>query len=337
MVDLAGFNNKKERILSQIRVRGPSLPVQIARSIDVDGIFAGAFLSELFAEKKIKMSNMKVGSSPLYYIEGQENMLENFIEHLNIREKEAFFLLKKEKILNDESLTPVMRVALRAIKDFAIPIRVRANGDSKLFWKYFLLDNANAKELLEDSIGIDKKIEKETKKETDIKAKEESAEKTEELKEEKDSAKTDYEIAEKTKEEVKNKKKEKISKEVTPTVQEFINVKKKSEKNVKENEFGKKIKDYLSGKDIEILDIYFDKKKEFIARVRTDIIFGKQEYYLIAKDKKNVSDNDLSIALQAAQGKKMPALVISPGILNKKALEHLKDWGNLVKWEKVKL
>jgi hypothetical protein len=31
----------------------------------------------------------------------------------------------------------------------------------------------------------------------------------------------------------------------------------------------------------------------------------------------------------------MPALVLSPGELNKKALAHLKEWQNLIKFEKV--
>ena len=66
------------------------------------------------------------------------------------------------------------------------------------------------------------------------------------------------------------------------------------------------------------------------------MVFGKQEMLLIARDKKSISDNDLTLALQKAQVLKMPAFVISPGELSKKAKEYLVDWGNLVKWEKVK-
>ena len=124
------FGRDKEKIISLVKVRGPSLPVQIARGIGVEPIFAAAFLSEIYGEKKLKMTSMRVGSSPLYYLEGQESMLENFIEYLNSREKEAFLLLKRENILADDSQEPVMRVALRAIKDFAIPIKVKINEDT---------------------------------------------------------------------------------------------------------------------------------------------------------------------------------------------------------------
>ena len=56
---------------------------------------------------------------------------------------------------------------------------------------------------------------------------------------------------------------------------------------------------------------------------------------MIAKDKKNVSDNDLTVALQKAQSEKMPAIVMSLKELNKKGKEYVSQWGNLVKFEKM--
>ena len=85
-----------------------------------------------------------------------------------------------------------------------------------------------------------------------------------------------------------------------------------------------------------MLEVLGDKKREFEARVRVDSLFGKQEYLLIAKDKKSVSDNDLAVAVQKAQSKRVLGLVMAPGELNKKGREHLKDWGNLVRWERLK-
>src|SRR3989344_5056493 len=82
MVNLEEGSRKKEVILSSIKMRGPSLPVQVARVLEVEPLFASAFLSELKDEQKIKVSNLRVGSSPLYFIDGQEGMLENFVLHL---------------------------------------------------------------------------------------------------------------------------------------------------------------------------------------------------------------------------------------------------------------
>jgi len=85
----------KGNILSILKQRGPSLPVHIARETSLSILFASAFLSELLSERKIKISNMRVGSSPIYYILGQENQLENFSLHLNNKEKEAFTIFAK--------------------------------------------------------------------------------------------------------------------------------------------------------------------------------------------------------------------------------------------------
>lgn len=123
----------KEKIVSIFERRGPLLPVHIAKEIGLSILFTSAFLSELLSENKIKMSNMRVGNSPIYFISNQENMLENFSEHLKSKEKEAFLLIKEKKFLKDSEQEPAIRVALRAIKDFAIPFR----ENEEIYWRYF--------------------------------------------------------------------------------------------------------------------------------------------------------------------------------------------------------
>ena len=85
-VDMQKLIQNKETIISTNQSKGPSLPVQVAREANLSLLFASAYLSELYNEQKIKMSQMKVCSSPLYYIQGQEAMLENFIQYLNHKE-----------------------------------------------------------------------------------------------------------------------------------------------------------------------------------------------------------------------------------------------------------
>lgn len=122
----------KEKIISFIKINGPSLPVHIAGYIGMTMLFTSAFLSELLSEKKLKISNMKVGSSPLYLLFGQEGQLEKYSQHLKSREKDAFTLLKEKEILKDTEQEPAIKVALRAIKDFAIPIQ----KNNELYWRY---------------------------------------------------------------------------------------------------------------------------------------------------------------------------------------------------------
>ncbi len=128
----------KDKIMSVFKRRGPSLPVHIAKESELTILFASAFMSELISEGLVKISVMKIGSSPIYFLPGQEHMLENFSEHLRSKEKEAFDLLKERKFLKDSEQEPAIRVALRAIRDFAIPITRNGEG----YWKYFKVDDS---------------------------------------------------------------------------------------------------------------------------------------------------------------------------------------------------
>jgi len=128
--DTSGIKNK---IIFILRKNGPSLPVHIAREIESSTLFTSAFLSELASEKRIKISHMKVGNSPLYYLLGQEQLLEKFSHYLKSKEKEAFELLKEKKFIKDSEQDPAIRVALREIKDFAVPFK----KDEEIIWRFF--------------------------------------------------------------------------------------------------------------------------------------------------------------------------------------------------------
>src|SRR3989344_2611644 len=123
----------KEKIMGILRRNGPSLPVHVANGTGLSLLFSGAFLSELYSDKKIRISSMKVGSSPIYYLPEHESSLEKYSQHLKSREKDAFTLLRDKRFLKDTELEPAMRVALRAIKDFAIPFE----NEKELYWRYF--------------------------------------------------------------------------------------------------------------------------------------------------------------------------------------------------------
>ena len=123
----------KDKIIEAIKRKGPILPVHIANEMRLSMLFASAFLADLLANKEIKMSYMKVGNTPIYFIAGQESQLENYAEHLKSREKDTFLLLKEKKFLEDKKQEPAIRVALREIKDFAIPFQKQ----EKIIWRYF--------------------------------------------------------------------------------------------------------------------------------------------------------------------------------------------------------
>lgn len=367
MTDIEKVNQIKERILSLIRVKGPSLPIPIARAINISPLFTSAFLSELFSEKKIFMSNMKVGSSSVYFIPGQESQIENFIEHLNIREREAVLLLKSRKLLEDEALTPVTRVALRSTKDFAIPIRIKIDGETRLFWKYFLIQDSEIGSLIQESLVKNQPLQLDTNKSTKEEKQEQKREEKQIIKpietkkeaipenkmqdinidvKEVKEIKTikegnTKEIIKELREDIKTTENNEIEEtaQIDKPKQEPLETKKKPKKQTdknKESDFTKKVKTYLLAKDIEILEIKEEKKKDFSAKVRIDEKFGKQEYFLIVKDKKKVNEFDLALALQKAQQERMPSLIMAPGDLDKKAQEEIVLWKNIVKFHKIK-
>jgi len=152
----------KEEIKNYIKEKGPSLPSEIAKMIGKELLITNAILSEMVDEKILKVSNMKIGSSPLYFLEGQEPMLENYVEYLSEIEKETIKLLKENKILDNSQLIPSVKLALTQLQDFAIPLKIKISGEEKIIWKYFLVKDNEVKSLLKGKI---EKIEKKRKKE----------------------------------------------------------------------------------------------------------------------------------------------------------------------------
>ncbi|NCN98742.1 hypothetical protein COU62_00115 [Candidatus Pacearchaeota archaeon CG10_big_fil_rev_8_21_14_0_10_35_219] len=301
MPDVQKVVETKDKIMSTIKEKGPTYPARIARDAGLSPLFTSAFLSELVKERKLKLSNMKVGSSPIYYIEGQEEQLADFAEYLNHKEREAFETLKKQEILKDDDQQPAIRVALRKLKDFAIPVQVRIDGESQLFWRYFQFPDSQTRGKIRDLLSPSQ-TPQEPKPQKPI---------------------------------TKEKPKTENAEEKPTQTQETIIKPRKPKQTT--SEFAESIKDYLAAKDVEVLEELSVKKKEFQAKVRTDTLFGKQEYLLTAKDKKKISQDDLTIATQNAQGKRMQALFLTPGQLDTKAKDYLEAWRNIIKFEKIKI
>ena len=134
-------NEIKDRIISVLKSKGPSLPVHIAGEIKTTILFSSAFLGELVSEKRVRMSHMRVGSSPLYFLPGQESFLEKFHEHLKSKEKDAFLLLREKRFLADSAQQPAIRVALRELRDFALPFK---KGE-EIIWRFFSVPESEFK------------------------------------------------------------------------------------------------------------------------------------------------------------------------------------------------
>ena len=358
-------SHTREKILSILRMKGPNIPVHIAQETGLSMLFASAFLSELLSDKLIKMSHMRVGNSPIYFIQGQESQLEKFSNYLKSKEKDAFILIQDRKFLKDSEQTPAIRVALRGIKDFAFPFR----RNNEIFWRYLTASESEFKNDIKpieehkyieakpkpfdqrereigDKIIKDIKIEdiEEIRKDKEKLEKKEEIEKEveEEIKEEEY---IELPLPEKIKEEKKTeekeerlpeKKKEKSAREKEE--KQKPKTKAKPEKTVKkkgaqkqDDKFFDKIKEFLSKETIEIVNIESFNKNEILLRIKSE----GTEKLLVAYNKKKILDTDIINANKKASKLNLKYLILSMGEPSKKLSSLIESAQNLEKIEKI--
>jgi len=139
----------QDKILNFLKVTGPTLPTKVAKNINTDILLASAHLSDLSSQGKVKISKLKIGGSPLYFLPGQESQLYDFASG-NINPKDLLVLdeLKDKNILRESNLELIQRVGLRNLPDFAVPLNVRVGDGIELFWKWHLLSNDEANQMI---------------------------------------------------------------------------------------------------------------------------------------------------------------------------------------------
>ncbi len=315
----------KEKILEFLQRRGPSLPVHIAKETGLSILFASAFLSELVSDKEVKISYMKVGGSPLYFIPSHASQIERFSQHLKSKEKDAFLLLKEKKFLKDSFQEPAIRVALRSIRDFAIPFE----RNSELFWRYIAVQEEEFKvEETKDEVIIKEEPKEIEEKTIIIEEKEEQIEEEESKPEIKESGIIVEEKPITKKRQTKEPKLEIFDKKEKKPAQKKP-VKKKAPKH--NEKFFEKIKEFLEKKSIDILGIEGFEKNELILRIKE----GKTEKLLMAYNKKRITENDLITASKKSSEMNLPYLILSLGELPKKLSNFIEAVQNLSSMEKI--
>ncbi|PIZ51981.1 hypothetical protein COY27_01860 [Candidatus Woesearchaeota archaeon CG_4_10_14_0_2_um_filter_33_13] len=140
----------QDKILYFLRASGPTTPTAVAKNIRTEVLLASALLSDLSSQGKVKISKLKIGGgSPLYYLPGHESQLFKFAEgNVNHKDYQVLLVLKERKLLRERDLDLLARVALRHLQDFAIPLNVNFQGTVELFWKWYLINNEEANQLI---------------------------------------------------------------------------------------------------------------------------------------------------------------------------------------------
>lgn len=305
----------EQAIIEFLRNNGPSIPSKLAKHLGTSLLFASAMLAEVASKGIVKISNLKIGGgSPLYYLKDQEEQLQNFSSHLNSKDRQAYELLKEKNVLRDKDQTPLVRVSLRIIKDFATPVYAVVKGEREIFWKWHLLNERDAEEHIKKKLGIkEKKPEnKKLNQANDIKPKE--------IKSKEASLQTPNFLQKPAvNPEIEESNKEK-------TLDLFgAGVDLNADFSVKHaNNFGKRIIRYLDGKGIKIVNYeQIKKNKEFNMMLNITSAVGKSKYYCKAVDKKKINEGDLALAIVEAQNKNLPSLYLTTGEVAKKVQEKM--------------
>jgi len=118
----------KDSVLELIHSKGPNTPLNISRALGVSTLFVSTFLTELVESKDLSVANVRLAGSPIYYLTGHPEKLQDFSKYLNEKDRKAYDLLKKEKILKDSEQNPFIQASLRSIKDFSVLLNVRFDG-----------------------------------------------------------------------------------------------------------------------------------------------------------------------------------------------------------------
>ncbi|MBI2564848.1 hypothetical protein HYV79_02555 [Candidatus Woesearchaeota archaeon] len=307
----------ENQILTLVK-KSPVQPVQVAKALNTNSLMASAILSELSSKGKLKVSYLKVGSSPLYYDPENPSQLQNFVYALNEKEKRAYEVILQKKVIPDDSLDPLMKVCMRQLKDFAQPIEVIFQGNVVLFWKWYLLKDEDVEsyarpyfsnKIEQNSIlQLDKSLTKtldETKKEESIK---ESQNKTNISLEEQKS------IEEKSLDSV-NKIEENQAYKKTIT-KKLVKKKNNSIKDL----FFKKINYYFSQKQIVILNSISSKRnKEYEFILQKFDGLKEKHCYCKAVKKRKVQDIDVALAFANSKIKNISLIFLYQGELSKSA------------------
>lgn len=279
----------RDKVLAFVKAKGPVIPLQVAKDLGKDTFYAGALLSELLNNKIIKISGAKVGGTPVYYMPGQEEKLQMLYNGLQQKEKEAYNLIKEKGTLKDKETEPAIRVALRAIKDFAIPFY---NQQQEIMWRWYLHKEERPRQIEQPATIIQQPVQQP--------------------------------IIQQQKMQVSQQRLEPVVQPI-PQQEKIQSPKQQKKTTTKESPdiFINGIRAYLQNNHIQVIEEKVLKKNkdyELIAKVPSNV--GLLEYVIVAKNKKKIADSDLSLAHNQGQLKKLPVILLTNGELSKKAVEY---------------
>ncbi len=144
----------KDNLYKFVKEKKAVTPTIVSEKFETTTLVASAALSELVNKKLLKVTDLKIGSSPFYYDPEQKEVLQELAEkHLSSKDYPMYNYLKKNKIVNDILLSPAEKLSIRRIKDYAIPLEIEFNGKNILFWVWYMLDLNDTRNKILDALN----------------------------------------------------------------------------------------------------------------------------------------------------------------------------------------
>lgn len=290
---------------------GPIVPSEITRKLETDSMIISALISELIKEGLVFYSHKKIGSSPLYYVKGQESKMRERLEpELNIAEKKIVEFFEKNKLMLKANLSPQQRYMVDDLRDFVTPLTLNINGEDKIFYKHYSISTQTIYDELKK-----KKIIKKVK--TDKSAPQSRLF---------DTPRKEFENKQDTKKVVEEKfgeNNEKKEEEYTPKVERLKD-------EVEYEEFDDLSEKFFTQYNLKVLEaesIRKNSEANFIVLTNYRI---PQKYFVKYYKKKRISEKDINNAYTQSQLHKMPCIIITIGKLSKKSEESLEKLGSYV-------
>ena len=142
-----------DAVLDLLAKKGPSVPSELKEELGEDIIIISALLTDLVEKKKICKTKAKWGNSPLYYLPMHLDKTDKLFTKIGPKEQRAFALIHEYKVLREDAVVPELRETLSQLEDFAVKILVQKGLVQTVFYKWFLLPDLEATELIKKTFA----------------------------------------------------------------------------------------------------------------------------------------------------------------------------------------
>jgi hypothetical protein len=144
------LKEKEQRVLQVVQMGGPKLPTEVSKTVGMDTYITAAILSSLAKAGHLHNTSRKIGSSLIYYVDGQEDVVrKRLLSELNDIEKKALERIKGMRVAFEDELYPQERYLMNDLKDFVVQVKVRTDDGQEInCWRYYEVPEEEMRELV---------------------------------------------------------------------------------------------------------------------------------------------------------------------------------------------